>query len=180
MLSPDDVATLARAGRKQPLFDRAAVPACALGRAEIERLLPHRAPMLLVDAITGVDLDGRRIVGRRALDADDPGFRGHFPGDPIYPGVLQLETMGQLGLCLLGLGRKGRAVVTDDDRPAPARALKIHHAIFLAEVRPGADLTVLGHVIDHDDYLGVCSAQIWHGDRLCAFAIMEVYFVDES
>ena len=67
---------------------------------ELDELIPHRPPFRLVDGVSAVDLAGFRIRGHRTFRADDLGFDGHFPQDPVYPGVLQLELLGQLGLCL--------------------------------------------------------------------------------
>jgi 3-hydroxyacyl-[acyl-carrier-protein] dehydratase len=177
-MGPDLIESLARVGRKRRLFESAPADAIDLGRHAVERLLPHRDPFLFVDRITTADLDGRTIAGERRINADDPVFTGHFPGEPIYPGVLQLETMGQLGLCLFGLLRNGRTTVAADDRPQHARALKVHHAAFLSAVRPGEAITALAKVIDADAYTGICAGQLLTGDTICAFAVMEVYFVD--
>lgn len=145
------------------------------GRAVVERLLPHREPILLVDGIDAVDPDGLCIAGRRRVSADDPVFRGHFPGNPVYPGVLQVEAMGQLGLCLFALLKGGLASAAP---PLDARALKIHHAAFIAPVRPGGELTLLAKALDTSDYTGVSAGQILCEGAICSFAIMEVYFVD--
>jgi 3-hydroxymyristoyl/3-hydroxydecanoyl-(acyl carrier protein) dehydratase len=177
-MMPDQIETLARTGRKRRLFEAAPEHAINLGRSAVERLLPHRDPFLFVDRITTADLGGRTIAGERRIDIDDPVFTGHFPGEPIYPGVLQLETMGQLGLCLFGLLRNRRTTVAANDRPQQARALKVHHATFLSAVRPGEAITALAKVIDADAYTGVCAGQLLSGDTICSFAVMEVYFVD--
>jgi 3-hydroxymyristoyl/3-hydroxydecanoyl-(acyl carrier protein) dehydratase len=177
-MEADRIEGLARAGRRRPIYVPEPGHAVDLGRAAIERLLQHRPPFLFVDAITAVDLTGLAIEGRRVIRPDDPVFAGHFPGDPIYPGVLQIETMGQVGLCLFALARNGRVSVDGTDVAHPIRGLKIHHAVFLEAVRPGAELRTVAKVLESDAYTGTCAGQLYAGDTLCCFAIMEVYFVD--
>jgi beta-hydroxyacyl-ACP dehydratase FabZ len=71
-----------------------------MGLAEIQEVLPHRYPFLLVDRILELDL-GKRVVGLKNVTANEPFFQGHFPGHPIMPGVLILEAMAQVGGVLL-------------------------------------------------------------------------------
>ena len=67
---------------------------------EIAKILPHRFPFLLVDKV--IELDGyRRAVGIKNVSFNEPYFQGHFPGQPIMPGVLQIEAMAQLAGVLL-------------------------------------------------------------------------------
>ena len=62
---------------------------------EIETLLPHRFPFLLVDRVTEIDL-GKKAVGIKNVTINEGFFQGHFPGNPIMPGVLIIEALAQL------------------------------------------------------------------------------------
>lgn len=71
-----------------------------LSLEQIKALIPHRAPFLLVDKI--LDFERKEwIRGYKKIDPQDAVFQGHFPGRPIYPGVLIVEAMAQTGGCLL-------------------------------------------------------------------------------
>jgi len=63
---------------------------------DIIRIIPHRYPFLLVDKIIEMEL-GKRVVGIKNVTANEPFFQGHFPGNPIMPGVLIIEAMAQVG-----------------------------------------------------------------------------------
>lgn len=63
---------------------------------EIQRILPHRYPFLLVDRIIEME-SGQRIVGVKNVSINEPFFQGHFPGKPIMPGVLIIEALAQVG-----------------------------------------------------------------------------------
>jgi 3-hydroxyacyl-[acyl-carrier-protein] dehydratase len=171
-VTPDEIESFARTGRKKILFEPRPEQAVDLGRAEIEKLLPHRDPFLFVDRVTAFDRTNGAITGERWINPADPLFKGHFPGEPIYPGVLQLETMGQLGLCLIAMEEPG------ENRALRARAFRIHHAIFVLPVRPGDQLSLSAKLIESDDYTAVCAGQIIKDGAVAAFALMEVYFVE--
>ena len=63
--------------------------------SDIEKMLPHRYPFLLVDKVMEITDDG--IIGVKNVTMNEPQFTGHFPGNPVMPGVLQIEAMAQTG-----------------------------------------------------------------------------------
>lgn len=68
-----------------------------LGTKEIELILPHRYPFLLVDRVIHINLEDSEIIGVKNVTMNEPFFQGHFPGAPIMPGVLILEALAQTG-----------------------------------------------------------------------------------
>lgn len=173
---------LIRAGRKRPLFEPGETTVeVQLGRSEIERMVPHRAPFLLIEGIDAVDLPRRAVRGFRTVDPADPVLAGHFPGDPVYPGVLLLETMAQLSICLQHFCNTDRVTVLPDDQPPRLRLLRVHHALFMAEARPGDRLTVIGQTVDDNGYTATLAGQVLKGDgTICTVSIMEAVLLDEQ
>lgn len=111
----------------------AAVEPTALGTADIKRILaalPHRYPFLLVDKIVGIEGD-RKAIGIKNVTANEPHFQGHFPDNPVMPGVLILEGMAQTAgsICLLNR--------PEDGAPSLVYFMTIDKAKFRKPVVPG-------------------------------------------
>ncbi len=78
-------------------------PAITLSSVEIQKIIPHRFPFLLVDKIIEMEW-GKRAVGIKNVTANEPFFQGHFPGYPVMPGVLMIEAIAQVGaVAVLGM-----------------------------------------------------------------------------
>lgn len=87
---------------------------------EIQAIIPHRYPFLLVDRITAHE-QGKSVQGYKHVTINEPFFQGHFPGDPIMPGVLQIEALAQLGTFLVknmpqGKDKLGMLIGIDNTR----------------------------------------------------------------
>jgi len=98
---------------------------------EIEKLLPHREPFLFVDEI--VQADDKKIVARHVFSEKEFFFPGHFPGYPVVPGVILVETMAQSG----GAGLRKLGVLGDDALFFLATVDKVK---FRRQVRPGDEV----------------------------------------
>jgi 3-hydroxymyristoyl/3-hydroxydecanoyl-(acyl carrier protein) dehydratase len=177
VLDPEELQRLISRARRRPLMPAGGGFPVTVGTDALQRLLPHRPPMLLVDSIDALDSDTGTVRGTRVLRPGDLGFDGHFPGDPIYPGVLVVEAMGQLGITLLHFAVDGHLDVAPGVTPKRVRATHIHHATFIAAFEPGDTMTLYAQVA-HADYTLIALGQAWKGDTLAAFGICEV-FVDE-
>jgi beta-hydroxyacyl-ACP dehydratase FabZ len=81
---------------------------------DIIKILPHRYPFLLVDRITELEL-GKRVVGIKNVSGNESFFQGHFPGNPIMPGVLIIEAMAQVGGVLARLSVESAMDKKDGD-----------------------------------------------------------------
>ncbi len=105
---------------------------------DILNILPHRYPLLLVDRVLELE-PSSRIVGIKNLTATDPVFQGHFPGNPVYPGVFQLEAMAQCAGILLNQasGREGEI----------AYFAAVDGARFRRVCRPGDQLRIEASVL---------------------------------
>jgi len=105
-----------------------------LDRAAIEAILPHREPFLLLDEVTEL-APGSRVVARKRVREDEWYLPGHFPGNPIMPGVLMVEAMAQCGAV---------AVLSEEEnRGKLALFAGIDDVRFKRLVRPGDELELV-------------------------------------
>ncbi len=129
-----------------------------------------------MDELLAFDAAAGRIVGRRHLAPNDPAFDGHFPGDPVYPGALQLEAVGQCGLCLHPLLESGGAP-SPELQPNGVRLIRILGAEFIEPVRPGADALLLAEMIENGPTLVTLGQMVVNGRPTCVCAF-EALIVD--
>lgn len=104
---------------------------------QIMELLPHRYPFLLVDRIEEIidTPDSKEVFGYKNVSFNEPFFQGHFPDEPVMPGVLILESMGQVGAMLLKL----QPEFSSSDRKL-VYLTSIDNAKFRKPVKPGDQL----------------------------------------
>lgn len=109
---------------------------------DIGAMIPHRPPFLWVDRI--LRLEGQRIEAEKYLAVDLDFYRGHYPGQPITPGVILCEAVFQAGALLIShlLRQEGRAVA---GVPVLTR---IHAAKFKRQVGPGATITLEAELVE--------------------------------
>lgn len=103
----------------------------------IQKILPHRYPFLMVDRI--VEATDRKVVGLKNVTINEPFFQGHFPGQPIMPGVLIIEAMAQVG----GVA----ALNVKENLGKLAYFLSINNAKFRKPVVPGDQLMIESELV---------------------------------
>ena len=130
-----------------------------LDNKEIQKIIPHRYPFLLVDKITEIEY-GKRATGIKNVTINEPFFTGHFPQNPIMPGVLIVEAMAQVGaVAILGAQEhKGKlAVFTGIDKLQ-----------FRKQVVPGDTLRMEIEMIAMKRGIGKAKASAFVDDKLAA------------
>lgn len=128
---------------------------------EIKEIIPQRSPFLLIDRIDELE-PGKRAVGRKCVTYNEPFFQGHFPEEPVMPGVLIIEALAQVGavLCLSLEENKGKNSYFGG----------INKARFRNKVIPGNVLTLEVELVKRKGNIGVANGKAYEGDKIFAEA----------
>jgi beta-hydroxyacyl-ACP dehydratase FabZ len=131
----------------------------------IMRLLPHRYPFLLVDRILSVTQGpvavGSKVRGLKNVSVNEPFFQGHFPGNPVMPGVLILECMAQVAGCLFFTG-------VEEPEKMLMYLSGVDKARFRRPVLPGDQLIVDAEIVQLRSSVVRCKAEARVDGSLCA------------
>lgn len=143
--------------------------AMTLTTKEIMDIIPHRNPFLLIDQIVELE-PAVRAVGKKCVSMNEPYFVGHFPGEPVMPGVLILEAMAQVGavLCLSEESYRGKTAYFGG----------VNKARFRNKVVPGDVMYLEAKLIKIKGPLGIATAKAYDAnDEKKVFAEAEITFM---
>lgn len=141
------------------------------GAKQIENILPHRYPFLLVDRILHMNLEDNEIIGLKNVTVNEPFFQGHFPGAPIMPGVLILEALAQTGGILVHQKGYDKKI---------AVLLNVSNAKFRKPVVPGDVLILHAKGIHISGNGGKMQSKAMIGDQLAVEAEISFALVDKD
>ncbi len=143
---------------------------------EIQKILPHRYPFLLLDRVTKLE-EGVSIEGYKNVSISEPVFQGHFPEHPIYPGVMIIEGMAQAGGVL---AFKSSSVDEQEDaKNKVVYFMSIDKAKFRSPVTPGDQLVYRLNVIKQRGAIWQLDAKAYVDDKLVAEAQLKAMIVDK-
>lgn len=143
---------------------------------DIQNILPHRYPFLLVDRITELT-PGEYIEGLKNVSISEPVFQGHFPGHPIYPGVMIIEGMAQAGGVL---AFKSMDIGSQEEiENKVVYFMSIDKAKFRAPVTPGDQLIYKISVIKNKGAVWQLDAKAYVNDKVVAQAELKAMIVDK-
>ncbi len=143
---------------------------------DIQNILPHRYPFLLVDRITKLT-PGEYIEGLKNVSISEPVFQGHFPGHPIYPGVMIIEGMAQAGGVLAFKSMDN--VSQEEIQKKVVYFMSIDKAKFRAPVTPGDQLIYKINVIKNKGAVWQLDAKAYVDDKVVAQAELKAMIVDK-
>jgi len=143
---------------------------------EIQKILPHRYPFLLLDRVTQLE-KGVSIEGYKNVSISEPVFQGHFPDHPIYPGVMIIEGMAQAGGVLAFQSSSEEAQNEMQDKVV--YFMSIDKAKFRAPVTPGDQLVYKLNVIKQRGAVWQLDAKAYVDDKLVAQAELKAMIVDK-
>ncbi|CAI6147303.1 MAG: 3-hydroxyacyl-[acyl-carrier-protein] dehydratase FabZ [uncultured Sulfurimonas sp.] len=142
---------------------------------EIQEILPHRYPFLLVDRVTDI-VKGESILSYKNVSISEPVFQGHFPGHPIYPGVMILEGMAQAGGIL---AFKSMDLTPEDTLNKVVYFMSIDKAKFRAPVKPGDKLEYKITVLKNKGPIWVLKGEAYVDGKLTSEAELKAMIVDK-
>jgi len=143
---------------------------------EIQKILPHRFPFLLLDRVTDL-AKGEYIEGYKNVSISEPIFQGHFPDHPIYPGVMIIEGMAQAGGVLAFKSMDG--ATQEEIENKVVYFMSIDKAKFRAPVTPGDKLVYKINVIRNKGAVWQLDAKAYVDDKLVAQAELKAMIVDK-
>jgi len=143
---------------------------------EIQKILPHRYPFLLVDRVTELE-KGVSIEAFKNVSISEPVFQGHFPDHPIYPGVMIIEGMAQAGGILAF--QSSSAEDQEDMNDKVVYFMSIDKAKFRSPVTPGDQLVYRLTVIKQRGAIWQLSAKAYVAEKLVAEAELKAMIVDK-
>lgn len=143
---------------------------------DIQKILPHRYPFLLVDRVVEI-VEGKSIKAYKNVSISEPVFEGHFPGHPIYPGVMIIEGMAQAGGVLAFKSSSKEA--QEEAKDKVVYFMSIDKAKFRSPVRPGDRLEYHLEVLKHRGNIWVLDAKAYVDDTLVAEAELKAMIVDK-
>jgi 3-hydroxyacyl-[acyl-carrier-protein] dehydratase len=143
---------------------------------EIQKILPHRYPFLLLDRVTQLE-KGVSIEGYKNVSISEPVFQGHFPDHPIYPGVMIIEGMAQAGGVLAF--KSSSEEDQDDMSNKVVYFMSIDKAKFRSPVTPGDQLVYKLTVIKQRGAIWQLDAKAYVDDKLVAQAELKAMIVDK-
>ncbi len=142
---------------------------------EIQKILPHRFPLLLIDRVTDI-VDNEKLLGYKNVSIGEQVFEGHFPGHPIYPGVMILEGMAQAGGIL---AFKSMEMTEEEAAEKVVYFMSIDKAKFRNPVRPGDRLEYEISVIKHKGAIWVLQGKAYVDGNLVSEAELKAMVVDK-
>ncbi len=143
---------------------------------EIQKILPHRYPFLLVDRVTEV-VNGESIEAYKNVSISEPVFEGHFPGHPIYPGVMIIEGMAQAGGILAFQSMSAEDQAATENKVV--YFMSIDKCKFRNPVRPGDRLVYKLTVVKHKGPIWVLEGKAYVDDKMVAEAELKAMIVDK-
>jgi 3-hydroxyacyl-[acyl-carrier-protein] dehydratase len=142
---------------------------------EIQRILPHRYPFLLIDRVTDL-VKGTSLVGYKNVSISENVFQGHFPGHPIYPGVMILEGMAQAGGIL---AFKSMDISEAEIADKVVYFMSIDKAKFRQPVRPGDRLEYRVSVLKHKGNIWMLKGEAYVDQTMVSEAELKAMIVDK-